>query len=74
MLQPSPRRLGAHQPQRSGAVQAAIADLTRRVRDEGVTAVIFPEGTRSKTGAMKPFKTGGLKELVRGAPTRSSSR
>lgn len=48
--------------------KAAIADLTRRVRDEGVTAVIFPEGTRSKTGAMKPFKTGGLKELVRGAP------
>jgi 1-acyl-sn-glycerol-3-phosphate acyltransferase len=46
----------------------AIADLTRRIRDERVTAVIFPEGTRSKNGAMKPFKSGGLRELVRGAP------
>jgi 1-acyl-sn-glycerol-3-phosphate acyltransferase len=48
--------------------RAAIAELARRVRDDGFTAVIFPEGTRSRTGVMRPFKPGGLRELVRGAP------
>jgi 1-acyl-sn-glycerol-3-phosphate acyltransferase len=52
----------------SAQARAAIADITRRIRDEKLTVVIFPEGTRSKTGAMKPFKVGGLRELVLGAP------
>ncbi len=32
-------------------------------------AVIFPEGTRSRTGHPKPFKTTGLKLLLKNAPS-----
>jgi 1-acyl-sn-glycerol-3-phosphate acyltransferase len=31
--------------------------------------VIFPEGTRSKTGHPKPFKVVGLKTLMKSAPS-----
>lgn len=48
---------------------AVIADVARRVRDEHLSVVIFPEGTRSKTGAMKPFKPGGLHTLLATAPS-----
>ena len=47
---------------------AAIEDLGRRARSEGFSVVIFPEGTRSKTGAMRPFREAGLRALVRSAP------
>lgn len=47
---------------------AAIEDIGRRAQREGFSVVIFPEGTRSKTGAMRPFREAGLRALVRSAP------
>src|SRR5206468_12851782 len=47
---------------------AEIETLGARLRREGVSAVIFPEGTRSRDGAPGPFKSGGLAALVRPAP------
>lgn len=47
---------------------AQIGELARRVRREGFSVVIFPEGTRSRTGAMRPFREAGLRTLVRNAP------
>jgi 1-acyl-sn-glycerol-3-phosphate acyltransferase len=47
---------------------AAIEDIGRRAQREGFSVVIFPEGTRSKTGAMRPFRETGLRALVRSAP------
>jgi 1-acyl-sn-glycerol-3-phosphate acyltransferase len=47
---------------------AAIEDIGRRAQREGFSVVIFPEGTRSKTGAMRPFREAGLRALCRSAP------
>ena len=47
---------------------AAIEDVGRRAQREGFSVVIFPEGTRSKTGAMRPFRETGLRALVHSAP------
>ena len=47
---------------------AAIEEVGRRAQREGFSVVIFPEGTRSKTGAMRPFRETGLRALVRSAP------
>lgn len=46
----------------------ALEEIGRRMKDERFTVVIFPEGTRSKTGAMKAFHASGLRTLVRAAP------
>jgi 1-acyl-sn-glycerol-3-phosphate acyltransferase len=47
---------------------AEIERLGRRIREDGWSVVIFPEGTRSKSGALAPFKAGGLRTLLRQAP------
>ena len=40
-----------------------------RVEEKKLTAVIFPEGTRSRTGVPKPFRPNGLKMMVKKTPS-----
>lgn len=47
---------------------AAIEQLSKRILAEGFSVVIFPEGTRSRTGAMRPFREAGLRTLMQHAP------
>ena len=56
---------------RDDAEQAveAIAALGRRVERNGVSAVIFPEGTRARRGELKPFKPKGTIALLAAAPS-----
>jgi 1-acyl-sn-glycerol-3-phosphate acyltransferase len=46
----------------------AIRDLGRRVRDGGVSAMIFPEGTRARRGELGRFKPAGTLALLEEAP------
>lgn len=46
-----------------------ISKLGKYIEEHKRAAVIFPEGTRSRTGHPKPFKTTGLKLLIRNAPS-----
>ncbi len=46
-----------------------IVKLGKYIERHHRSAVIFPEGTRSRTGHPKPFKTTGLKLLMRNAPS-----
>ncbi len=46
-----------------------IAKLGEYIENNARGAVIFPEGTRSRTGHPKPFKTTGLKILLKKAPS-----
>ena len=52
---------------RGGAV-AVIRALAAQVRARGVTAVIFPAGTRARFGKLGAFKTAGALALLKDAP------
>lgn len=45
-----------------------VAKLGRYIEEHNRSAVIFPEGTRSRNGEPKPFKTKGLQILLKYAP------
>ena len=47
----------------------AIRGLGTYIEQTGRSAVIFPEGTRSRDGNPKPFRTVGLKALIGSAPS-----
>ena len=47
----------------------AIAGLGAYIESTGRSAVIFPEGTRSRDGNPKPFRMVGLKALIKNAPS-----
>lgn len=47
---------------------AAIRELGRRVRAGGCSAMIFPEGTRARAGALGAFKPAGTLALLDEAP------
>ncbi len=64
------RRSGAALIDRTDAKQAIaeIARLGKHIGQLRHSAVIFPEGTRSASGQMRPFATGGVGILLKRAP------
>ena len=46
----------------------AIFEFGKRIAKNNWSAVIFPEGTRSRNGVPKPFKTRGLETLLNAMP------
>ena len=52
----------------AAAAIAAIRALGERVREGRCSAVIFPEGTRARSGALGEFRRAGLAALLEAAP------
>jgi 1-acyl-sn-glycerol-3-phosphate acyltransferase len=48
---------------------AELQKLGKYIETNNRSAVIFPEGTRSRNGVPKPFRTTGLKVLMKNAPS-----
>ncbi len=46
-----------------------LQKMGKYIEEHKRSAVIFPEGTRSRTGVPKPFHTTGLKVLIKNAPS-----
>jgi len=46
-----------------------IFKLGKLLEEKNYSACIYPEGTRSRTGKVKPFRLGGFKTLLRAAPS-----
>lgn len=65
------RRSGAALIDRTNPKQAIseIARLGKQIQDQTESAVIFPEGTRSASGQMKPFQSAGVAVLLKKAPS-----
>jgi 1-acyl-sn-glycerol-3-phosphate acyltransferase len=52
--------------------QQAIKELLKlgkRIEKDNYSACIFPEGTRSKDGVVKKFQSGGIRTLLKAAPS-----
>lgn len=47
---------------------AEILKLARNMKQHGWSTVIFPEGTRSRTGNMKDFHVGGIATILKKVP------
>lgn len=47
---------------------AAITRLAQECQRRDVSAVIFPEGTRSRDGSVSPYRVAGIAALMDGAP------
>ncbi|MCF2488736.1 1-acyl-sn-glycerol-3-phosphate acyltransferase [Dyadobacter sp. CY347] len=64
------RKSGAALINRKDGKQAVteIARLGKLIHDEKTSAIIFPEGTRTASGIMKPFVPGGVATLLKRAP------
>jgi len=44
--------------------QKILHKLTQRAKDEELSIAIFPEGSRSVDGTIKPFRSGAIKEIL----------
>ncbi|QRR01202.1 lysophospholipid acyltransferase family protein [Dyadobacter sandarakinus] len=64
------RKSGAALIDRKDGKQAIseIARLGKLIQEEKSSAIIFPEGTRTASGIMKPFVSGGVATLLKRAP------
>lgn len=64
------RKSGAALIDRNDGKQATveIAKLGKMIEKMNFSACIFPEGTRSRLGTMKPFAVGGVAILLKKAP------